>query len=41
VLEKYLAIVKDGNKDDMYDYGVDLERNCVCKIITEVLNKNK
>ncbi len=32
-LERYLEIVKNGNMDDMYDYGVKLERECTLSII--------
>ena len=36
-LDKYLDIVKNGNMDNMYDYGVALERDTV----KEIINKYK
>lgn len=38
-LDVYLDKVKNGNKDDMYDYGVKLERECVLALLENRLEK--
>ena len=37
--ETYIDLVKNGNKDDMYDYGVKLMRDMCIKALTQPNNK--
>ena len=34
-LDEYLKIVNEGNKDDMYDYGVKLTRQMILALLTK------